>query len=355
MDRSPYEQTHPQQSHSPQSPHGESSPQQSHHKQILNARFHFPDGADTALYGQLLDLTADITPRVQPIPPDTAHLDITGSLRYWQRDAEDLAALLRMRTVALHGVRTTCAVAPNRMLATMTALFTPLGETTVLTEPEVTAWLRPRPVAALYGVGPATAAALAKYGLHTIGDLADAPLPTLTRLFGSATGRALHARAHGDDLRAVEPRPLPKSMSAGHSFEADCLDADQHHRALLGLAHRLGARLREEGQAAVGLTLTVRYADRTTTARSRALAEPTHHTRPLTGAAYDLYRLLGLQRARVRSFDLRADALRPASEARRQLTFDPADEQALAIEAASDRARARYGPDAVKPATLAGE
>ncbi|MBT2450701.1 hypothetical protein J7F03_27245 [Streptomyces sp. ISL-43] len=323
-------------------------------KQILHARFHFPQAADAGLYGQLLDLAADITPRVQPIPPDAADLDITGSLRYWQRDAEELAALLRLRTLALHGVPTTCAVAPNRMLATMTAASTPLGAATVLAEAEVTAWLRPRPVAALYGVGPATAAALATYGLHTVGDLADAPLPALTRIFGSATGRSLHARAHGEDLRPVDAHPVPKSLSAGHAFDADCLDADQHHRALLGLAHRIGARLREEDRAATGLTLTARYADRTTSTRTRALTEPTNHTRPLTGAAYELYGLLGLQRARVRSFDLRAEALCPASEARRQLTFDTADDQAFAIEVAADRARARYGPDAVKPATLAG-
>ncbi|MGW1772764.1 DNA polymerase Y family protein [Streptomyces sp. NPDC002104] len=342
-------------------------------QQILHAQFHFPDGtrpgagpgtdpgtdpgagpgSATGLYAQLLDMAADITPRVQPVPPDAAHLDITGALRYWQRDAEALAAVLRMRTIGLHGVRTTCAIAPNRMLATMTAALTPLGATTVLTDEEVTAWLRPRPVAALYGVGPATAATLAAYGLHTIGDLADAPLPTLTRIFGSATGRALHAHAQGEDLRPVEARPVPKSLTTHHAFEADCLDPDQHRRALLGLAHRLGARLRDEEQAASGLTLTVRYADRTTTTRTRTLAEPTHHTGPLVGAAYELYGLLGLQRARVRFLDLRADALRPASEARHQLSFDPADERALAVEAAADRARARYGPDAVKPATLA--
>lgn len=347
-------------------------------RQILHAQFHFPYGAGpgaapdtdagadpgtgpgagpgpaaTSLYAQLLDMAADITPRVQPVPPDAAHLDITGALRYWQRDAEALAAVLRMRTIGLHGVRTTCAIAPNRMLATMTAALTPLGATTMLTEGEVTAWLHPRPVAALYGVGPATAATLAAYGLHTIGDLADAPLPTLTRIFGSATGRALHVHAQGEDLRPVEARPVPKSLTAHHSFEADCLDTDQHRRALLGLAHRLGARLRDEEQAAAGLTLTVRYADRSTTTRTRTLAEPAHHTGPLAGAAYELYGLLGLQRARVRSFDLRAEALRPASEVLRQLSFDPADERALAVEAAADRARARYGPDAVKPAALA--
>lgn len=82
-----------------------------------------------------------------------------------------------MRTMALHGVETTCAIAPNRMLAAMAAAVTPPGATTVLEAGEVQRWLRPRPVAALHQVGPATAAKLRTYGLHTIGDLATHPCP----------------------------------------------------------------------------------------------------------------------------------------------------------------------------------
>lgn len=89
------------------------------------------------------------------------------------------------------------------MLATMAATTTPPGRTTILTGEDVDAWLRPRPVAALHGVGPATAAKLNQYGLHTIGDLADAPLPALTRTLGATNGRALHAHAHGQDFRTL--------------------------------------------------------------------------------------------------------------------------------------------------------
>ncbi|MFE5767437.1 hypothetical protein ACFQ7O_03635 [Streptomyces sp. NPDC056485] len=84
-------------------------------RRILHAHFHLERGTEPDLYGQLLALAEDITPRVQPIPPDAAHLDITGALRYWQRDAQGLAALLRLRTLALYGVQVTCAIAPNRI------------------------------------------------------------------------------------------------------------------------------------------------------------------------------------------------------------------------------------------------
>ncbi|MEU9305074.1 pentapeptide repeat-containing protein [Streptomyces sp. NPDC048269] len=83
-------------------------------RRILHAHFHMPYGAHPDLYEQLLLLAEGITPRVQAIPPDAAHLDISGALRYWDRTPEQLAALLRLRTMALHGVQTTCAIAPNR-------------------------------------------------------------------------------------------------------------------------------------------------------------------------------------------------------------------------------------------------
>ncbi|MEU5417881.1 hypothetical protein [Streptomyces sp. NPDC020667] len=322
-------------------------------RQILHAHFAFPFTARPELYEQLLAIATDITPNVQPLPPDAALLDVGGATRYWERDARGICDILRIRTLALTDVLTTCAVAPNPMLARMAGTVTPPGATTLLAEHEVTAWLRPRPVAFLHGVGPATATTLTKHGLHTIGDLADAPLPALTRLLGTATGRSLHARAHGHDPRPVQPRPAPKSLSREHHFPADCLDPYQHRRALLDLAHQLGARLRDDQTAAGGLTLICRYADHTATTRSRTLTEPTNHTAPLVTTAYDLYRLLGLQRARVRTLGLRAEVIRPAHQTAHQLAFGPDDERQQAIEAVSDRARARFGPGAIKPAALA--
>ncbi|MFC5155332.1 DNA polymerase Y family protein, partial [Streptomyces amakusaensis] len=236
---------------------------------ILHCHFHLPSGSDPGLYQRLLDLCADITPRVQAIPPDAAHLDLTGAGRYWNRDTAGLAAILQLRAAALHGVSTTCGAGPNRMIASMAAAVTPPGTLTVVEPHTVTAWLRPRPTAALHGVGPKTARALTRHGLHTIGDLADTPLPTLTRLLGTTTGRALHTRAHGQDPRPVQSEPTAQSLSAEHRFDRDTLTPGEHRRALLELAADLGGRLRDAGQAADGLTLTVRYADRTTTTRTR--------------------------------------------------------------------------------------
>ncbi|WP_408056380.1 DinB/UmuC family translesion DNA polymerase [Streptomyces mesophilus] len=153
--------------------------------------------------------------------------------------------------------------------------------------------------------------------------------------------------------RPVTPQALPKSTSVSFAFPADELDSDQHRRALLPLTERLGLRLRTERQITRALALTVKYADGSTTTRSRTLTEPTAHTLALTDAAYTMYAMLGLQRARVRTLTLRAEGLHHAELTIQQMTFDPVDDKLRRIEEAADRARARFGPIAVRPAALA--
>lgn len=101
--------------------------------------------------------------------------------------------------------------------------------------------------------------------------------------------------------RPVTPVEPSAQLGAGLTLGRDCLDPARQHRAVLGLADRIGQRLRAERQIAGRLTLTVRYAD----------------------SAY------------------------------RQLSMDPGDDRARAAEAAADRARRRFGPRAVRAAALA--
>ncbi|MBO8185552.1 DNA polymerase Y family protein [Streptomyces spirodelae] len=301
-------------------------------------------------YEALLALLTDITPVVQALPPDAALADVRGALRYFRRDAVELARLVRLRALALYGVDCTVGVAAGPLLARMAAQAGEPGQVREVRPAETAAFLDSRPVAALHGVGPATARALCGYGLDSVGRLAAAPLATLQRILGAAAGRRLHERARGIDPTPVTPTAPPRSASAEHLFERDELDAGRRRGALLTLADDLGFRLRAEGQVARALTLTVRYADRTATTRTRALPEPTAHTPALAAVAYALHDALALQRARVRGVTLRAEELTAAELAAHQLSFDVREEKARRAEAAADRARRRFGVSAVRPA-----
>ncbi|MFD9281079.1 hypothetical protein ACFWD7_27925 [Streptomyces mirabilis] len=323
-------------------------------RHILRLSFDLPPDADAELPERLRRLLEDFTPRVQLLE-DGALLDLTGATRWWQRDARGITELVQLRVLAYFGVHSSAAVAGTPMLAAMASALTPLGRRTVIDDsPEaISAFLRPRPVRELPGVGGKTAALLGEYGLHTVGDVADVPQHTLQRLLGARAGRALYEHARGRDTAVVDPTPAPASLSTEHRFPRDELDPAAHRRILLALADDLGARLRATDQIATGVTCTIRYADLTATRRSRTLPEATQHTVLLARAAYTLYDSLGLQRARVRGIALRADALRPADRATRQLTLDASDDKPLAIEAVADRARARYGHQVIYPAALA--
>ncbi|MER5442190.1 hypothetical protein [Streptomyces sp. NPDC002790] len=318
--------------------------------QVLYVHFH--DLVDEQLYLRLLALLAEFTPLVQALPPDAALVDVTGSLRYFGTDALALAERIRARTGGLYGLRSTIGVAANPMLARMVAVDGPPSAVRELPADldAVTAFLAHKPAAALYGVGPATARTLSSYGLDSIGRIAAAPLGTLQRILGAAAGRRLHDAARGLDPTTVVPAAPARSIRVEHDFPQDELDRDRQRAALLALTDRLGLRLRAEGQAAGSLALTVRYVDRSVTTRTGSLREASAHTPALTSFAYELHERLGLQRARVRSFALRAERLVSAERAARQLLFDSADERARSLEAAADRTRTKFGPSMVRPA-----
>ncbi|MFD7134453.1 hypothetical protein [Streptomyces sp. NPDC059894] len=343
---------------------------------ILCVRFQLPPARETALPG-LLGLLEDFTPVVEALPPDGALADLRGAERYFGRGAAELASVIRVRALALHGVDCAIGAGPGPMLARMAMREARPGVTCAVPEDAVGEFLAGRPVVALPGIGTATARTLCEYGLDTLGRVAVAPLSTLQRLVGARAGRDLHERANGVDRGRVVPDgvSLPHSrlrssggtpmLATERPFTRDELDPDRHRRALLSATEELGSRLRTLDKVCRTLTLTVRYAgqppSRTgsnggsslATTRSRTLREPTAHSPVLTRTAYDLYEALGLQRARVRALALRAEGLAPAGQATHQLTFDPVDEKARRIEEVADRARAKFGPRAVTLGTLA--
>lgn len=317
------------------------------------AHVHLHASLTEAQYGDVIELMSGITPHVQAVPPDAVQLDLTSALRYFDLSPYGAVQMTRMRLKGLYGIDSSAGLAGNRMLAAMAADASAPGETTWVPVERVADWLYPRPVTALPGIGRATAQTLGRYGLHTIGQVVDLPAATLQRLLGAGPARLLAERARGHDPRPIAPSEPAANLVADLVLDRDCLDPVQHHRAVLGLADRIGQLLRGEGQITRRLTLTVRYADRSSTTRTRTLPEPTDHSPALAAAALGLLTGLGLQRARVRAFGIRADALLPADSAFRQLSMDPGDDRARAAESAADRARRRFGPQAVRPATLA--
>jgi DNA polymerase-4 len=219
----------------------------------------------------------------------------------------------------------------------------------IIAEADTAAFLAPRSVRALWGVGPKASEALENRGIRTIADVLEAPREVLDRALGSAMGERVWHLARGIDAREVDTRRVEKSVGHEETFHDDIADTTILRSELRRLADRVGARLRGNGWEASTVAIKVRFADFTTVSRSQTLVEPTAVGQRIGDAALELFG--SLERALpVRLIGVRAEKLRPAGAAMPTLWDD--DEGWRRIEDALDGATAKFGRGAVTRATL---
>ena len=299
----------------------------------------------------VMEVFRSITPLVEPLALDEAFLDVTGAQRRLGT-ARQIAELIRARVVDEQGITCSVGVASTKFVAKLASARAKPDGLLVVPRDEVVSFLHPLPVGVLWGVGEKTEEALTRLGLRTIGDIANTPVQTLQRALGAAVGAHLSALSWGRDERDVVAHEPDKSIGAEETFARDVDNPDVIRRELLRLSERTAARLRATGHVGRTVALKVRFADFTTITRSKTLREPTDVARVVYDIARGLYEALGLQRARIRLVGVRVEGLAPADETPRQLVIEGGDDEWRAAEQAADRAAARFGAGAVRPATL---
>jgi DNA polymerase-4 len=299
----------------------------------------------------VMEVFASITPLVEPLSLDEAFLDVAGAVRRLGSPRQ-IGELIRSRIADEQRLPCSVGVASSKFVAKLSSGLAKPDGLLVVPRDEVIGFLHPLPVSALWGVGEKTEETLARLGLRTIGDIANTPESTLVRGLGAASGAHLHALAWGRDDRSVVPHEPDRSIGAEETFSRDIDDPAIVARELLRLSEKTAARLRAAGHVGRTISIKVRFADFTTITRSRTLKEPTDVARVVYDTARGLYDALGLQRARLRLVGVRVEGLGEASSTPRQLALGGGDEEWRAAEQASDRAAARFGSGAVRPAAL---
>ncbi len=146
-----------------------------------------------------------------------------------------------------------------------------------------------------------------------------------------------------------------KSIGAEETFARDVDDPDVVRRELLRLCERTAARLRDGGMVGRTVSIKVRFADFTTITRSRTLRDPTDVAAEVFATARALFDALGLDRARLRLIGVRVEGLAEAQTAPRQMLLGDRVHGRREAEQAADRAAARFGSGAVRPASLVSD
>jgi DNA polymerase-4 len=290
------------------------------------------------------------TPLVEPLSLDEAFLDVTAS-ESLHGGGPAIARRIKAEVRSETGLTVSAGVADVKLAA---KIASDLGKPDGLVEVPAgatRAFLAPLPVARLWGVGKVTEAALARAGIHTIGQLAASPEIRLAGALGATHARDLAALARGDDPREVVADEATKSVGAEETYERDLRGRDALLPHLQAQAERVGRRLREAGLRARTITLKVKYSDFTLVTRRTTLAVATDDGRALFDAAREQLERIDPARP-VRLTGVSASGFDGAAEQLPLFGGAATARRREALNRAVDAVNARFGRDVVRPATV---
>ena len=283
-----------------------------------------------------------LTPLVEPVSIDEAFMDLSGTARLHGMAPAKALANFAAEIEAAIGITISIGLSCNKFLAKIASdLDKPRGYA-VLGRGEASAFLAPRPVSLIYGVGKMAQQRLARDGVRLIGDLQRLSEAELTRRYG-AEGTRLTRLAHGVDERPVRSDRETKSVSAETTFDRDIADFRPLELRLWRLAEKVSGRLKASDLAGSSVTLKLKTADFQIRTRARSLSHPTQLAATIFAVGQDLlaretdgtqFRLIGIG----------VSGMTPADGADHA---DLLDRRTAEAEQAVDRLRKKFGEEAV--------
>lgn len=291
-------------------------------------------------------LMAELTPLVQPVSIDEAFLDLSGTERL--HGTSPARRLVRFVGAVQRevGITVSVGLSYNKFLAKIASDQGKPRGFSVLGRQDAAAIIGERPVGILPGIGKQTEARLVRAGFTLVRDLRDRPPEDLLRLIGR-DGPRLGRLARGEDDRRVETERDTKGISAETTFGADLSRIEDIEPLLWRLCEKVSLRLKNAGLGGRSVVLKLKDRDFRLTTRTRSGLPATQ----LASRLFDPARAMLRDECDGRHFRLvgiGAQHLCPAAEADRGDLADVAVVNETRREAAIDRLRERFGPDAVQ-------
>lgn len=291
---------------------------------------------------QVRKIMFSLTPLVEPLSIDEAFLDLTGTERLHGMSTAKVLARFAAEVERQLGITISIGLSANKFLAKIASdLDKPRGFA-VIGQAEAAAFLAPKPVSFIYGVGAASAAKLASDGFRLIADIQRAEEHDLMRRYGEE-GRRLWRLARGIDTRKVESERETKSISAETTFERNIGDFRPLEQTLWELTEKVSGRLKAAQLAGSTVTLKLKSADFKLRTRARALSGPTQLASRIFVAGRDMLR----HEIGATHFRLIGIGVSNLTEAKDRDFVDLLDHRVAEAEYAVDRLRSKFGRDAV--------
>ena len=296
---------------------------------------------------EVMAILAEFTPLVEPLSIDEAFLDVTASGALWG-DGAAIGRQIKSKIRSRVSLTASVGVAANKFVAKVASELEKPDGLVVVAPGREGEFLSPLPVGRLWGVGKVAGAELQAMGILTIGQLAQTPAAHLKARFGPH-GPDLLQLARGLDDRPVEPDAAPKSMGAEETFERDTRDVELVRATLRGQSERVARELRGTGYAGRTVTLKLRFADFSTITRAQT-GDPTQDGLAIYRRVEALFSRVRLTQA-VRLIGVSVSMLGSAGSGQLSL-LEPDVARTERLARAVDRLAARFGDEAVRPASL---
>ncbi len=304
-----------------------------------------------AIYQRYTDL-------IEPFGMDECWLDVTGSQRILG-DGMTIAEQIRQSVREELGLTVSIGVSYNKIFA---KLGSDMKKPDAITEIRLDTFQEkvwPLHCSEMIYCGRATTAKLAKYGIHTIGDVAHTDPEFLRRLLG-VNGVALWRYANGTDQSRVMHRDFVspvKSVGHGITCVADLENEEEVWKVILALCQDVGHRLRLHELSARGVQIAVRGNDLLGSQFQCKLPFKTQLPSEIGAAAFRLFQERYRWGSKVRAVTVRAIDLVPQNEPDQLSLF--VDTAKIArrekLEDMVEELRSRFGKHAITYGILLGD
>lgn len=297
--------------------------------------------------GMVKEIYNNYTPQQESFGIDEAWLDCTGV-----GEGPVIAEEIRHRVQRELGITVSVGVSWNKIFAKLGSDYKKPDAVTVITRDNYRDVVWPLPASDLLYVGPATTKKLARYGIHTIGQLAQTDPEFLHRQLGKM-GHVIYAFANGLDSAPVqqtgEGTPI-KSIGNSTTTPKDMTCNEDVKIVYYALTESVSARLRENGFVCRGVQISIRDVELHSFERQCRLSRPTMLTEELHRAAMDLFRKNWRWSKPLRSIGIRSIDLLPANSYVQLSLFDDhaRREKLEALEHTIDEARGRFGYNSIR-------
>lgn len=297
------------------------------------------------------------TDRVEGFGMDECWLDVTHSKIFGTpfQIAERLRRDVREKT----GLTISVGVSFTKTFAKLGSDMKKPDATTVISQENFREVVWPLDVSEMLFVGPRVKKKLNSIGIFTLGDLANASTPVLTRIFGVVGERMKNCALGLDDdpVRSCDTEREIKSVSHGTTTLRDMVDYHDAEVVISILSEMVATRLRRYGYAGSTVHLDVRRNDLSHESRQTCI-RPTFVAKEIHQVAVRLLHSVwrGERDTPLRSLTVAVGNLSTVSAGVQQSLFDDREEKQQKLEFSVDQIRHKYGFGAITTAdTLAND